>query len=120
MCNECEQRFNRSETWFSKNIFYPYLNSNNNVIPYNKELGKFIISVLWRVILLSKEQGYKEKYKNYLNEAFEDWKGYLWDKKNTIKFNDIHLVFIPDEWGQESQPNKYLSRYLYRACDIVQ
>ena len=56
LCHECEQLFSINEKWFSENVFYPYLNNNHNVIQYNQELARFIISVLWRcwfVILIT-------------------------------------------------------------------
>ena len=54
LCIDCEQKLSKSEKWFSENIFYPYLERNKNIIVYGKELAHFIISVLWRVLLIEK------------------------------------------------------------------
>jgi hypothetical protein len=117
LCIKCEQRFSHCEKWFSENIFYPYLETNNNVIHYTNELGKFIISVLWRILLVTEDQQDNEKQRVLLNETFDDWKDFLLGKRAKIKCENIHLIFIPDDFGMEHQPNEYISRYFYRVTD---
>lgn len=114
LCDDCEQKFSKSEKWFSDNIFYPYLETNNNVIRYNSELSRFIISVLWRTLQADNEESLKDEY---IINVLEDWRLFLLNDNYAIKFSDIHLSFLPNEWGSQSQPNQYISRYFNRATD---
>lgn len=113
LCKECEKKFSTNEKWFSENIFYPYMNTNNNVLPYNNKLAKFIISVLWRVLILSNDQ----EENSHVNHANADWRDFLLNNRKTTRYSNIHLVFIPDDSGGKLQPNEYMSRYFSRISD---
>lgn len=117
LCKNCEQIFGTNEKWFSENIFYPFLNKNKNTIKYGKELSKFIISVLWRILLLSKETLTNETYKELSLEVLEEWKKYLFENISPNKYTKIHLIFIPDSPEDEVQLHKYITRYFHRSSD---
>ncbi len=113
LCNDCEIIFSQFETWFSKNIFYPYHDSNETIFQYDKSLSKFIISVLWRVLLLEIDRNQDET----ISLAFNEWREFLLHQKEPNKYKNIHLVFIPVDSGTDSQPHQYFSRYFHRASD---
>ncbi len=118
LCNECEQLLGKSEKWFAENIFNPYLKNNQVVFIYEDLLSKFSVSLLWRILLTSdiREQNNKSRFEKKINEAFIEWKLFLFEGKIPRVYNEIHLLFIPDEWGA-SQPHRYISRYFGRDID---
>jgi hypothetical protein len=111
LCFDCEQKFSKYEKWFADNIFFPYLNNRTKFLEYDENLSNFIISILWRRLLLNKIEG-----KEYFEDVFNDWKSYL----NEIKpprFDKIHLLFLGDIWSENVQPNKFVHRYFDRTAD---
>jgi len=111
LCFDCEQKFSKYEKWFADNIFFPHLQSNSKFLEYDENLGNFIVSVLWRRLLLNKING-----QEYFSKIFNDWKSYL-DKKTVLQNDKIHLLFLGDIWGENSQPNEFVHRYFNRATD---
>jgi len=111
LCNNCEQKFGKYEKLFADNIFFPYLNNSVRFLEYDEYLGNFIISVLWRSLLLRKIEG-----EEYYKEVFYDWKSFL-DKKTKLRYDRIHLFLINDNWGDNKQPNEFVQRYFNRATD---
>ena len=111
MCFDCEQKFSKYEKWFADNIFFPHLNNDQRFLEYDENLGNFIISVLWRRLLINKIDG-----EQFYDDVFYNWKSYL-DKNKPLKFDNIHLLFLGDKWGNNVQPNQYVSRYFNRATD---
>lgn len=112
LCNECEQSFSKSETWFANYIFYPYLNNQEIFIKYDENLGRFIISVLWRYLLILKIDG-----EDFYEDVFNDWKSYL-QQDSKLKNDKIHLMLLPDNWGVKEQPNNFINRYFNRVADM--
>src|SRR5205085_8794379 len=51
LCHDCEQRFSVAETYFAKEIFYPYLNAGQVTFNYDERLIYFLISLLWRILI---------------------------------------------------------------------
>lgn len=113
LCSDCEHFFSTNEKWFSENVFYPYLNSNQNIILYERELPKFIISILWRILILIEE----EENNLIFNKVLNEWKDYLTNNTKPKEFDKIHLMFIPNSWGVKSQSHQYVSRYFNRVAD---
>lgn len=112
LCKDCELNFSKSEKWFAENIFYPHINERAKFLDYDNRLSKFIISVLWRYLLFCKSNN-----ENYNEEVFNDWQSYLINNTKP-KYDNIHLMLLPDEWGIDGQPNKYVNRYFYRVSDM--
>jgi hypothetical protein len=112
LCYGCEQSFSKNEKWFSEYIFYPHLNTHKKFIKYDENLGRFIISVLWRYLLLCKKDG-----EFFQEEVFNDWKSFL--QNNTqLKYDKIHLMLLPDNSGIKEQPNNFVNRYFNRVVDV--
>ncbi|MHC9089997.1 hypothetical protein ACXIHB_15035 [Tenacibaculum sp. IMCC1] len=111
LCFECEQKFSKYEKWFADNIFHPHVNGKKDFLDYNENLGNFIVSVLWRRLLLNKINN-----EPYLEEVFNDWHSYL-NGDSEITFDDIHLLFLGDMWNNKNQPHEFIHRYFTRAAD---
>lgn len=117
LCQDCEQKFSKYETWFANNVFFPYLDSGQKVFEYPSELGSFIISVLWRHLVYTHSL-LEESYEKFVaEELIHDWREYLNGLKQEPINKNIHLYYIPSLDEGNIQSNKYLSRYLYRICD---
>lgn len=112
LCDECEQIFSKSEKWFAENIFYPHLEQKAQFLKYNNNLSRFIISILWRYLLTRKVDG-----DDYPEDVYLDWKSYL-NNNSKLKYNKIHFMLLPDDWGTEGQPNSFVNRYFNRATDM--
>lgn len=111
LCFACEQKFSKYEKWFADNIFFQHLNNYQRFLEYDENLGNFIISILWRRLLINKIDG-----ENYYEDVFSDWKSYL-DKNEPLSFDNIHLLFLGDKWGDNAQPNEFVHRYFNRTAD---
>ncbi|WP_051197542.1 hypothetical protein [Flavobacterium soli] len=111
LCFDCEQKFSKYEKWFADNIFFPHLKNSSKFLEYDENLGNFIISVLWRRLLLNKING-----QEYFEKVFNDWKSYL-NNEDVLQNDKIHLFFLGDIWGENTQPNEFVHRYFTRATD---
>lgn len=118
LCFECEQKLSLSEKWFAENIFNNFLAGTHLVFAHGEELGKFVVSVLWRIGLISKDNLSESSVslQGRLAAAIEEWRKYLDKSIKPIIYNEFHLLLLPDGWGG-FQPNKYVSRYFNRDTD---
>lgn len=57
LCHKCEATFNKWETTFANQIFWPFIKKHKNEYTYNEWLAKFITSVHWRFIAYDKGEG---------------------------------------------------------------
>ena len=67
LCDECEGKFNKLETYFSKDIVKNYKNKS---IKYSDKLYIFILSVIWRIMefrIATVEQYEKRRYEEALS-----------------------------------------------------
>lgn len=116
LCLECEQKISLTEKWFAENIFYNFLAGTNFVFPYNEELGKFVVSILWRIAVVSEHSFSSAVLQQHLATASEEWRKYLDEKIHPTTYNEFHFLLLPDGWGGY-QPHKYVSRYFNRDVD---
>jgi len=119
LCFECEQKLSLLEKWFAENIFNHFLSGTNNLFSYGDELGKFVVSLLWRIATVSKDN--LEKKGSFLQEhlrlATEEWRKYLDIGIKPKAYDDLHLLLLPDEGWAGKQPNQFVSRYFSRDID---
>lgn len=96
LCNDCEGRFGKIETLFSNKIFYPRVNKDKKDFEYDSWLYYFIISVLWRILVIHKEDKRLETsiYKEELNTAEDEWRKFLYNDVPITKFQDVHLMVV--------------------------
>lgn len=118
LCFECEQKFSQPEKWFAENIFHPFMAGTKYVFAYDEEFGKFVVSLLWRIAVISKDnlKESPEILQQHLMAATEEWRTYLDKGIKPPVYNEFHFLLLPDGWGGE-QPHKYVTRYFNRDVD---
>ncbi|MCJ7457623.1 MAG: SEC-C domain-containing protein [candidate division Zixibacteria bacterium] len=121
LCQDCESLFNNAETYFSKTIFYPYLNEGRQKFSYDKRLMYFLVSVLWRILVNDLPGCKKENYLflNQLIKAEDEWRKFLLGQGDLIVFSEIHL-FLTELLINNKQPVVNLNRYLVRTIDATE
>lgn len=117
LCDTCEKELGKREDWFKGNVFEPYLLNPKTIFQTNDQLIYFAISILWRVLIYFKDDGNEYSFKKELDSAASEWKDFLQDNKPLDKFQNINLVFIPENVEIEGGGENSYS-YLHRAVDI--
>lgn len=101
LCGKCEDRFNRAETTFANQVFYPYKNENQQSFEYEDWLNYFIISVNWRNLYLDIE-GFRsdktvsEEQLKLLIEKEKIMRDYLMVRTNSFEGIENHMFFFED------------------------
>lgn len=124
LCGNCELKFSKWETLFSKNVHFPYQrNWQLNKLKYDSWLLKFAVSLIWRVgvtqINLPTIWGeLSQMQKQKLKEALAVWKRYLNGTDNDPGNMEIHILFfspIVEDYGMDLPIN--INSYLLRGVD---
>ena len=114
LCKDCEDKFSKYEKRFNENIFLPYLADNNISIENNIDLKYFIISVLWRILRLFKDDGTVYNFKNSLDAAEIEWRNFLLNNTPIKEYENQHFILIDDGYWISQKTDLYFSR----AVDI--
>lgn len=122
LCSECEGRFNRSETSFANQLFYPYLVSSGQQFRYDRWLLHFCASVSWRTLqyYLSRnnEEGFEPWAIVEIKRAEAAWRSFLLGHSPHPGVFRQHLVpFDQIESFSGNLPSN-INRYLMRAIHI--
>ena len=90
-----EQEFSKREKWFAENIFSPFVNGQlaNTKLVYNENLYYFCISLLWRVLQLTKDNIIGEKERRKCDEALEEWRSFLNGGGLPITYGNIYNAY---------------------------
>ncbi|HBD7399452.1 hypothetical protein [Legionella longbeachae] len=121
LCNDCEKKFSKMETYFSNTIFRP-LRHQDQVV-YNNNFLKFAVSLSWRVLKYFQELGGLDKFDrkiiNASAQALLSWENFLFDReKNPSKYEQHFYNFIGQlEPGHSNIPVN-IHRYLQRSVEI--
>jgi hypothetical protein len=99
LCDNCEEIFSKNETLFCNKIFYPRVRNNKLSFKYNSWLHYFIVSVLWRVLVIMREDKKSEisLHKEKLIQAENEWKNFLLKDQPILNFPNFHLMVIPKQ-----------------------
>jgi len=120
LCDGCEQKFGKDETWFSNRIFRPYLTGERGPFAYDMSLHNFLASLLWRVLLVHldpKSIGEDHRFYREFVSARESWREYLNGGLYRGNLPEIHM-FLTDVGLQEnSQPVVNFNSYMARMID---
>lgn len=105
-----EQEFSKREKWFAENLFTPFVNGKltDTKVVYDEHLYYFCISLLWRVLNLTKDNIIGENERRKCNEALEEWRSFLNGGNSPNTYGDIYMMPItPDLLDKEQrfQPN---------------
>lgn len=120
LCEECEDKFNKSETYFCNSIFHPVVNDNIASFEYTDQLFYFVISVLWRLLrhtFLEEEKG--RRFYNELRIIEEEWRNFLFEGKVIKEYNTLHLIIGVDILEENESviiPDKFI-QYMARIVD---
>jgi hypothetical protein len=118
LCQECETLFSGFETYFSKNVFYPYLKNTKTIIKYDQNLFKFLVSLLWRILQsdLFVWDDKSDKFYPLLLKVELDWRSFLIGEKEHPKYDCVHM-FMADISINDNQPVLNFNTYMNRAMD---
>ena len=118
LSKESEQQFSKYETWFANNFFHPVIKSNKSKFSYDNHLYYFIMSVLWRTLLLQLELDNikKQPFYKMLLDCEKEWRLFLSDGYIPNKYIHVFMLIIhPDSI---ITPNLKSSQYyLLRTLD---
>ena len=118
LCKDCEDKFSKYEKWFKEKVFYPYLENNRFVVKNENELKFFVVSVLWRILKILKDDGNSYNFKPNLDKAELEWRNYLLHETSISIYNNFHLFLIDSEYWIDEKSDLYFSRVV--DIDIVQ
>ncbi|MBE9463653.1 hypothetical protein ACFP1I_12025 [Dyadobacter subterraneus] len=93
LCQEAETEFSKRETWFTNNIFYPYLAGDKKHLKYDNNLFYFTVSMLWRVLIDQIEDPniQCEPYLARLKEVALDWQRFLRGEKELPANRKVYI-----------------------------
>ncbi len=116
LCEECEKKFSKYETYFSKTIFHPYLKGADS-FDYDWWLNKFISSLSWRILFGKMKEYIKEhpEYKELILESEKKLKGYLLGKNELPLRN--YLFFFEEDKLNYHKIDRRFHWYMQRATD---
>ncbi len=119
LCDNCEKKFSRFETYFANEFFYPYVNNKKNIFHYDSRLMSFIISLSWRIANKALK-GYKKfnpRMYPFLIMAEKYWRNIL--NNECLDSNFEHHIFFLDyvENAPENIKKENLNVYLLRGTD---
>lgn len=110
-----EQEFSKRETWFANNVFYPFCKDQlkTSKVAYKEELYYFCISVLWRILLTTKDYIADPKLKEKCIVAMEEWRIYLNGGDIPPTYNQIYMMPINIELYNTLWPDYIIPEYVY-------
>jgi len=120
LCEDCEQIFSKLESYFASNVFYPFLKDDIEVVTYDENLMRFIISLSWRTLKLSYEDQikYSPWIKKYLDVAEGIWRKYLLQLSSDSGPYEHHILFLDYIEKGPDMPNKF-QWYTLRGTDAT-
>lgn len=79
LSEKAEQKFSVSEKWFAEHMFKPFLKRGQKSFNYNEQLFYFVLSFLWRVLLLNltEKTTKNEPHHDILISAELEWRSFL-------------------------------------------
>lgn len=110
LCKDCELKFSKYEKWFNENVFLPYLKDNTIKISNPFELKYFVVSVLWRVLKLFKDDGNQYRFKKELDKTESEWRQFLLGDTPLKNFQNQHFILIDSDYWITKKSDLYYSR----------
>jgi hypothetical protein len=126
LCSACEQRFGRWEKEFAERVFAPLnaLGEEDQVaLSYGPWMGKFAVSISWRVLTAYKLIGGLDEFPSAMvtaaGRAQRWWQDFLLDRRPNPGPFEQHMLpvnVIAETTIPSLPPN--INRYLSRAVDL--
>lgn len=123
LCSSCEDIFEKWETQFSGELFYPYLQNSSFNGTYKDWMLKFSVSLTWRALTYIKDTHgigfFSEEMKQHAIKAEERWRAFLLGEISGIGKYEQHLVLLDaiESHTMQSLPPA-MNRYIIIASDI--
>lgn len=115
LCDRCEERFSKHETWFANNVFHPFY-SGSREFTYDHNLGLFATSLSWRSLKRSYDEVKASPHSHLaplIDDAERHWRDLLLGKRQTNPYEN-HLLFLGDVDGGPLDGD---DRYKFCAID---
>lgn len=102
LCDNCEERFSKSEKYFAENVFYQYHNKGTQLFNYDKNLEYFATSLSWRSLKVTYNEAVHDQphFTARLDRAEACWREFLLGQRQHIEPHETHLLFIENELGR--------------------
>lgn len=118
LCQDCEEKFNRAETKFANNAFYPVVDKKATEFVYDNWFKYFIISIFWRTLKDSLyEHVENTKWYNILLQIEKVWSDYLNNDIPMPDLDEIHCIAGVDLIQDKRQRNFVM--YMSRGTDAA-
>lgn len=120
LCSECEDKFSKWEKQFSEIMFKPLMNNDTHCFKYESWFFKFLVSELWRVLVVSLSKpitNNNQKFKKELIEAEKEWRLFLNGGIKTTQFDNIQVFLVSEVVDDNLNDIEGLNYYLMRVSD---
>lgn len=96
LCNSCEQRLEKHETFVASKIFKPYKDGTLQSIPIDEHIGKFTVSVSLRALWVLADNGdvLVKKWWDKLLPLEAEWRSYLLEDTEFKKGQNTHHMLL--------------------------
>lgn len=110
LCEECEQRFSRLESYFARQIFFPFLEGSRD-IQYDERLLRFIVSLNWRILKLNLLDQNQSEFTPWIKEQLEKadhfWRNFLLTESSDFGSFEHHMYFVDYVKEAKGMPRKF-------------
>lgn len=121
LCGECEQRFSKWETSFSKKVFIPFHENQQYNFEYGKWLIRFIVSLSWRGAVIGRDEFvHKHPYHaEALDKAIKCWAAFLLGQSQRTNPYEHHIFLftLVESVGSEVKLPSKFHAYTLRGLD---
>jgi len=122
LCRECEERFSKWEKQFAENVFVPIHETDALTVSYEGWMAKFSVSIVWRVLMLSRKFGmddYSTHHLSMVDSTLGAWREFLIDDSAIPEFPNIRMLLLdPAIQTSHAGMPEDLNRYFMRAVEI--
>lgn len=122
MCADCEGRIGKSETLFSKHMFYPYTESSGGRFWYSRWLMRFSTSLSWRVLRFYRDEiglnDWSAESLALVDKAELVWREFLLEKREHPGICQQHMLPLDRIENATADLAPNINRYLMRAIDM--
>jgi hypothetical protein len=120
LCEDCEEKLSRLETYFANRIFFPFLKNKNHSFKYDTRLLEFAASLSWRALLVSYDEFRQDRPHLcvHVDKAEETWRQYLSGESQDLGPYEHHLFFFDYVKGGNNLPHGF-QWYTLRASDAT-
>jgi hypothetical protein len=116
LCDDCEKKLCQWETAFNNHIFKPINNDKTGPFRYSDWLLKFAVSVSWRNLIFTIDQGeLPNELDNQASTALDVWKKFLNEESLHPGEHQQHLVLLGEVMGGTDEVPANINRYILRA-----